>query len=72
MGLISSIVEMTGEKVSPEIAEQRIAICNGCVRLNPATRICVLCTCEMDEKVKYEYLIKGIRKTLVTCPEKKW
>lgn len=64
------------EKVETEVAEFRIAICNGCNDLIVEKKRCAHCCCPMEFKVtlKYNPIEIGVllKKKLVTCPINKW
>lgn len=74
----SSIIEELANftetpKVSVEIFEKRIAICESCNNFNANTRRCELCFCTMDIKASLE--INPITKKNIICSLKnnpKW
>lgn len=53
----------TGEKVVPELAQKRLAICLNCKELFRLTGNCKKCGCFVREKVKYK---------TERCPLGKW
>lgn len=50
-------------RVKPEIAEERLSICNGCDKLIKATKTCKECGCFMSAKTKLPN---------AECPIGKW
>jgi hypothetical protein len=62
LDLTKDILTGTVDKVSTELAAERLAICNTCPDLS-FLRACTHCGCFMDAKVKY---------TKASCPIGKW
>lgn len=51
------------DRVTPEIAERRLNVCEGCDRFLKATRQCLQCGCMMNLKTKLLH---------AKCPLGKW
>lgn len=62
LDLTKDILKGEVDKVSPDVAQARLDICNVCPDLS-MLRACKHCGCFMDAKVKY---------TQASCPIGKW
>jgi hypothetical protein len=60
MGLLETLKNIAGKiftngvLVEPEVAKQRLRVCNRCPYLIRKTKNCKKCLCFVEEKVKYQ------------------
>ena len=57
------LIESKGQKVTEEIYQERIRLCNNCPELRTSIRQCKVCLCFIDLKAKFEKM---------NCPLQKW
>jgi|GEM_PF-6294129 len=72
--IVEDVMEFAGaSKVTEEVFEQRIALCEACDNFNPESRKCNMCGCFMDVKASLEKMpISGAK---IQCSDKintKW
>lgn len=60
--------------VEDQVKEQRLAVCNGCDRLDQESRRCKICKCFVDAKTKAEtnYNPIRLRNEITHCPNGYW